>query len=222
MEENKKSNGLADQLYVIFILIGVVALVASYFLVFSPKNEEITTVEDEISTLKPQYEELNRKYNNITKIKAAIEDNKIKIENVYDEYNGDVTYQSVIADIYDMEQTITNHVNSLSFSVPEVAYSFSNGNEGKLLGYDMTVVCTYDEMKRTLKYFDEQKAKRKVPTSVSFAYNDVDQYVTLSLRVNEFAIKGVDTEGEEIAVAPVVYPSAPVGRTNIFYSDVLK
>ena len=85
MSEN--GNNMNNLRYV-FILIGVLALLASYFLVFTKYNTKINDISDEIKTLKTERDrlkELDANKDNIKSQTASLESDIDKELSKYDE-----------------------------------------------------------------------------------------------------------------------------------------
>lgn len=228
-EANK--NALSKNLKYIFILVGVLALVLSYFLVFQSYTAKSEDIQAEIDSLQSRYDDLEDKNNNKTDIEAKTKEANEAYETLIKKFDGGVTYQSEIMDNYNMGQKLQIQVPSLSLTPLQAMYTFgqlptSNPNGGTneeianytgvMMSYTITTVGTYDQMKQTLNYIMNEEGKRKVPVSITFNYDSTGQQVALSVSVREYAITGDDRTQKE-----VVIPEYGKSTTNVFYSNGL-
>lgn len=67
--EETKNNALQQNMKYILILIGVAALVLSYFMGYSKYKTDISDIEDEISSLESRYDDLKSKEANVGNMK---------------------------------------------------------------------------------------------------------------------------------------------------------
>ena len=224
--EEKKTSELAKNLKYILVLVGVLALVVSYFLFYKKYDEQAKSVEDEIEKLEVEYDAVKTKaalYNEKKVNEFVYECNK-KYEERIKNFNGDITYQSQIMDTYNMTVDRNCQIPSLTMSDPmegaddEAINSYLDGKGYSLvkMTYSITTEVPYDQMVDTINYFMEKEGKRKVPVDIGFAYNPTEQKVSLSFNIVEYAIKG-----EDRPVQDVVIPEHALGNTNIFYNPAV-
>ncbi|MBQ3545041.1 MAG: hypothetical protein IJA34_08670 [Lachnospiraceae bacterium] len=214
MEKNNKNMGTIKAL---MVLVGVLAVVASYFLVFTEyktKNEELST---EIEELQARYDDLEYKNRNKAEVVKNTEENNKKTDEVLAKFDGGLSYQAEIIDLQNFIDDKKIKAPALTLSQISDVFTFADGNVGKSMTYNYASTGTYEQMKDALKYFDEYEGKRKVPTSIGFVYNYATQEVTLSFNVTEYAVEG---EGREIK--PYNIPEYSKGNLNIFYDEVIR
>lgn len=231
MSDNTNSQGNNNLKYV-FILVGVVALLLSYFLVFSKVNSKISTVSTEIDTLQLRYDDLKVKDADKQNIIDLTEENQKKTNELLSRFDGGITYQSEIMDNYELTEKVGVKFQSLTLSPTTEAYTFGqlassnpNGGVGGLdtiykgvsTTYRISVSGTYEQMKEVLKELENNTSKRKSIGSVEFAYNTNDNTAALSLSVYEYAIVGGDREQAKITL-----PEINTSTTNIFYNSIIK
>lgn len=212
----------------ILVLVGVVAIVLAYFLVFSGYSTEAEELDSEIDDLKSQYtalQEKAQKYNE-KDVKAYVAECDAEYDDVIKKFDGDISYQSQIMDTYNMTQTLDIQIPTLTMSEvtivegedrEDIVFLTNQGYVEKLMTYQINTVTTYDKMKDVLKYVLEFDGKRKVPTSITFAYDTTEQKVAISFSISEYAIAG-----EDRTVSDVVIPPYAQGSTNIFYNEVVR
>lgn len=226
--EESRNNDLMKNLKYILVLVGVVAIVLAYFLVFSGYSTEAEELDSEIDDLKSQYtalQEKAQKYNE-KDVKAYVAECDAEYDDVIKKFDGDISYQSQIMDTYNMTQTLDIQIPTLTMSEvtivegedrEDIVFLTNQGYVEKLMTYQINTVTTYDKMKDVLKYVLEFDGKRKVPTSITFAYDTTEQKVAISFSISEYAIAG-----EDRTVSDVVIPPYAQGSTNIFYNEVVR
>ena len=74
-----------------------------------------------------------------------------------------------------------------------------------------------DQVKQFLSQIVNNYSKKKVLTTVNFAYDATNQIVTTTANVNEYAITGEDREQ-----SPVNVPAYQNSTTNIFYNVAIQ
>lgn len=231
MSETSKSS-ISNNLKYILVLLGVVALVLSYFLVFTKYNTKTEDIQDEIDSLQEKCDDLEAKNSNKAKIETKTKEAEEKYESILKEFDGGVTYQSQIMDAYNMGQRLQIQVPALSLSLAAPVYTFgqiasSNPNgglggvsaeySGEAMAYTIETVGTYDQMKQTLNYIMNEEGKRKVPNTITFAYDSSTQQVSMSINITEYAVSGGDRVQKEVEI-----PDYVKSTTNVFYNEAIK
>ena len=239
MNEAEKSNGngIGKYLGVIFLLIGVVALVASYYMVNQKYTEKIDTIEDEINSLKGRRDDLKKLDDGKAKVQKLTKVADELCDKIIAEFDGDITYKGVIMDVYNIGQKINQNIPEaeqmsiprLTFAGVETPYVFgavtSSNPAGGVGGYDSSFTTTmmkynfqtvgsYEQMKDTLKAITDFEGKRKGITSITITRDDVTQLLNTNITVDEYVVQGGDRK-ETMAEIPAYEES----KTNIFYDD---
>lgn len=226
MSEN--GNNMNNLKYV-FILIGVLALLASYFLVFTKYNTKINDVSDEIKTLKTERDrlkELDANKDNVKDQTAGLESN---IETELNKYDGGVSYKAEIMDTYNMTQDLKVDVDSLTLNAKEATYTFGqlasvnpNGGSsdvGKYISesmtYDFSTKGTYDQMKQIIKYILDTKGKRKTVKNISISGGGQEE-LNMTVTLTEYAIAGEDREIQKVEI-----PEYEQSTNNLFFNQVI-
>lgn len=232
-EENKKqsADNLKNTGYVLVIL-GIVLVAAAYFMIWKKYDTKIEDINNEISDLESRKDDLEDLKAGEKKAKKDTEEAEDEYNKLISRYDGDVTYQSEIMDSYNATQSLKVQIPSLSLCEPDVVYTFggiasSNPNggtagldpsyAGKMMTYTVTTVGTYDQAKQFLSQIVNNYSKKKVLTTVNFAYDATNQIVTTTANVNEYAITGEDREQ-----SPVNVPAYQNSTTNIFYNVAIQ
>lgn len=226
------NSSVSKNLKYILVLLGVLALVLSYFLVYRKYNTKIEDIKPVIEELQAKCDDLEAKNDNKANIEKLTQEAETAYAEVLAKFDGGLSAQAEIMDAYNMGQRLQIKVPTLSLSDAAVVYTFgqiqtSNPNggvggvsteyAGSALTYSISTIGTYDQMKQTLNYIMQEEGKRKVPTAVSFAYDSTSQQVALSVNVIEYAVTGGDRVQKEVVI-PGYVQSVP----NVFYNEVIK
>lgn len=212
----------------VFVLVGVVAMVLAYFLVFSGYSDKADELDSEIDELKSQYTALQQKAAKFNKndVEAYVAECDKVYDTVMGEFDGGISYQSQIMDTYNMTQKLDIQIPSLSMSAvtdvvdaerEDITFLTGQNYVEKIMTYQINTETTYDKMRDVIRYILEFDGKRKVPTSISFSYDTTEQRVALSFSISEYAIAGEDRDVSEVKVLPYA-----TGSTNIFYNEAVK
>lgn len=224
----KANNNMSNMKYV-FILIGVLALLASYFLVFTKYNNKISDVSDEITSLKSERDRLKELDAGKDSIKAETNGLKSQIESEFSKYDGGLSDKAEIMDTYNMTQKLNVQVQSLTLNEKEVPYTFGqiastnpNGGNNEMaayttasMAYDFTSIGTYDQVKQIIKYILDTKDKRKTLKTVNISTAGSDQ-LNLSASVTEYVIAGEDREVQKVEI-----PDYEKSTNNLFFNQVI-
>lgn len=217
-----------NNLKYVFVLIGVLALVASYFLVYNKYSVKIDDISTEIKSLKSDRDRLKEMdENKENKVELTAEINK-EAEEEFKKYDGGLSYKAEIMDAYNMTQNLNIKVNALGLNQVEDAYAFGqlpssnpNGSSGEMakytgkkMVYTITTGGTYDQIKKIIKYVMDAEGKRKVINSVTIVANG--DSMNLNLTISEFDIEGGDRK-----VYDVVIPEYVKSVNNLFINEVI-
>lgn len=223
--EETRSNGMMKNLKYVFVLVGVVAMVLAYFLVFNGYSDKADELDSEIDDLKSQYTALQQKATKYNKndVEAYVAECDKVYNTVMKEFDGGISYQSQIMDTYKMIQDLDIQIPNLAMGAvtdiseterEDIVFLTSQNYTEKLMTYQINVISTYDKMLDVINYVLKFEGKRKVPTSISLDYDITKQELTTVFSINEYAIAGEDRK-----VSDVVVPGYAQGSTNIFYNN---
>lgn len=228
MEETKKTGSMNNKsIGYLLVVVGVIALVAAYFLSVSGFTDKRDKLDDEIDVLESQVSELEMKATKYNKadVEAYVAECKTKTDEILGEFEGGITYQSQIMDTYNMTKKFDIQIPELRMSEPtdivdeSEAVTYLTGKQYVLQSqtYEYSTVTTYDQMKDVIEYIMKFEGRRKVPKTLTFAYDTTQQKVGIAFAITEYAIKGEDRPMSEVDI-----PDYKMGNTNIFYNAVVK
>lgn len=217
---------------IIAILLGVALVILSYMYGLQAYNKKSDEVKEEIKTLEKEYKSLKTMYDNKAEYEKMKSEYEEKYEELISKYDADITDESVSMDLVDIEQKAKVFVITMSMQEKTSVYEFgamaSNnpdnpqptginaGYAGLFKEYNVVAEGTYDNIKETLKAVINN-SKRKVITSAAFSNDFSTGKVTVTMRINEYAVSGDDREASEVVIPPEEHS---VG--NIFGDDQIK
>lgn len=213
------------------LLVGVVLLIVSYLYGFNSFNTKKSDINDEIDTLNTQYTHLKQMYDNKDSYVEKTNTLTSDYDKLIDNYDADITNESVLMDSVTLEEKTKATVTSLGMADNEMIYAFgaltsSNPDNAKVTGihsdyagisnnYTMTVVGSYNEIKDVLSEVLEND-RRKVPTATSFTFDTSTGDITLNLSISEYAITGKDRKPSAVTI-----PTVQHAVDNIFYNGFI-
>lgn len=91
-------------LFILVLLVGVIAIVASFYAVYKPNVAKAKNLQGEIDTVRVRVEALTKHKDNEKKYKADIEKYLGEVETVLAEYPADVKYEDALIDAINMQK----------------------------------------------------------------------------------------------------------------------
>lgn len=237
--DEKKPSFIEQNLKYIMIVIGILALVVSYFLFYSPKQSDINDIQDEIDSLESRYEDLKAKEKKRDQYIKDTEEAKAKRDNYLSFFaKGNFTKRQIMD--YDTLATTTQvTLSTISFGKEGNAYAFGTAeHDGKFdkkaetlpeiyttsKEYSLEVVGTYDNVLEFIRQVTENTKRRTSINSVSFSFDSALNTITANIRVAEYCLNGTDPElfGEDGKNYTVVtIPVFATGVNNIFFTTLV-
>lgn len=229
MEETKNS-ALQQNMKYILILIGVVVLVLSYFMGYSKYQADISDIKDEISALETRYNDLKSKESKRGEYQKKKKEVEEKYDTMLSKFDAGLSAKRVIMDCHNIASQIGLSFTSLSMSEPRISWVFgTEKKDGKVnnkdqasyemvasvKNYSIQVTGTYGNIKDFIKQVMSDKAKRRVPVSISFAFDPTLNTVSCNVSIMEYAISNKDRT-ESVADIPIYNQ----GIGNIFFNSM--
>ncbi len=229
MEETKNS-ALQQNMKYILILIGVAVLVLSYFMGYSKYQTEIADIKDEISALETRYNDLKSKESKRGEYQKKKKEAEEKYDTMLAKFDAGLSTKRIIMDCHNIASQIGLSFTSLSMSEPKAFWVFgTEKKDGKVNSKDQTsyemmasvknysiqVTGTYGNIKDFIKQIMSDKAKRRVPFSMNFAFDPTLHTVSCNLNVMEYAVSSKDRT-ESVADIPIYNQ----GIDNIFFTGM--
>lgn len=215
----------------IYILVGIAALVISYVFGFNKLLASNDDINSEISDLQTKYNNLNADYSNKAKYIKDTKSIKKDYETMLKKFDAGITDESILVDSEDFETKLGVSVTSMTLQDIVEGYQFGqvqshnpadagalsgmdSGYKGISSTYTMTAAGTYKQIFDLLETFKNGN-KRKVPTGLTFTYDATNEKVTCALDMAEYAIKGGDRKMSDIQIK-----QSNEGQGNIFFSQL--
>ncbi len=198
----------------ILMLLGMIILLAVYFLVYTEITAKTDALNSEISTLNNRLDQLNSHNEKVPSYKSAIEENRVIINDTLSRYYSANTPEDFIMFATDLEETVKITISTLSFSEPELIYSMMGVKETsdytvpaeplRLDGYKVSSVMdgsmNYEQMKTTLEFIYSQPDVTTLD-SLNFNYDSSTGLILGSFAIDKYFITGRDIQ-EHQAVVP--------------------
>lgn len=109
---------------VLYIVIGVAAILLSYFLGFNTLSQKNTDLRDTIDELQTRYDTLKADYANKSKYIKETKDFEEKYDKTLSEFDTTLLNEGQIMDIYNMQGECGIQVTSVTLTAPEESYAF--------------------------------------------------------------------------------------------------
>lgn len=226
MEEIKNNSNIKY----ILILIGFVALALSYFLGYKEYNTDISNIKDEISSLETRYNDLKSKESKRKEYEKNKKETDEKIEEILSKYDAGLSTKRIIMDCHNIASGSQISLTALSLSEPKVFWAFgTEKKDGKVSTkdkktYDMMASArtytiqatgTYNNIKDLLDKILSEKSKRRVPVTISFAFDPTLNTTSCNISITEYAVNTKDRV-ESVSEIPIYTQ----GIDNIFYNGL--
>lgn len=201
-----------DQKTLLYI-IGILMVVAVYFLYYSNKQTEIEALQSEVDTLYSEVMELREYEINNARYKKSTQEYYEKIDSMVSEFPGGIKEETSIMYSRELENTLGVKTGSVNMAPAALLSSFGVGERQKHL-YSSTVTMSvsgnYEQIKQMIEGIQNYEDKRTI-TSMSFTYNRATGNLSGSMIMNLYALSGKDIMYEKPNTGQVQH-----GTSNIF------
>jgi hypothetical protein len=225
----EKQNSIFKNIKYIALLGGLLALVASYFLGYSNVKVSNDELKMEIDSLQARLDDLETKKSNQKMYEEGIKTFTADTEKILSGFDAGLSPERLIMDYQELTDSLGVAITNISFSEPEVEYTFSSSGDSSvdtefseesalgLIGYskssNLTVTGNYTSIKDFLTKLVDSAGRRRVPSTIGFAFDSAINSVTCSVSLKEYAVVG----GERTETVPTI-PGYNKGVDNIFFS----
>ena len=206
----------------ILILVGILIFVAAYVGIYRRYEDKATELENEITAMEPQLQELKSYFENLSTYQTGIQDDSTKISNYMARYPSDVREEDQVMYAVNLEKMVGLTVNSVVFNDPEIVSQFPEVSESgngsyTMINYSlqkasMTLDCsmTYQQLKKLMDEVNLTSSCTRV-SDVSVSYDSATGLLTGTVTVDKYSITGQEDNYTE---SPI--PSMSMGTNNIF------
>lgn len=212
----EKQNALLKNIKYIALLVGLLAMVMSYFLGYSNIKVSNDELNVEIDSLQARLDDLEAKKKNQKMYEEGIKKFNEDTEKILAKFDAGLSPQRIIVDYQQLCDELAVVIPSMSFSEPTADFTFSSAEEG-LEGHskvmNVTVTGTYVSIKDFITKLMTTAGRRRVPSTIGFSFDSAINSVTCSIAVTEYAVVG----GERTETVPTI-PGYNKGVNNIFFS----
>lgn len=206
----------------LFVLLGIAILLASYLLLYDPYTTKADAVSAEINQLRPVLTELQGHYANLPVYEEGVAVARETIEEESKRYPFSVRPEDMIMYAIRLEDRLGMDITSIGFSeaVPVLAFqTFKENGDGEEVPVDvsayrvsMTVTfdLSYEEFKELARYVAQTKERSSL-NSLSLSFDSATGALTGTATIDKFFI----SDGSEEYVATSV-PTVELGRDDLF------
>lgn len=194
-------------------VIGLLMIMAVYFVYYQGKQEEISDLQAEVDKLGQEVIQLEEYDAHSETYKEETKEFYQEIDDVVKQFPAEVREESVILYGRSLETQLGMNVNNISMTPSTMLSSFGVGERQKYLYNSAVTVSftgTYDMAKQMIRQAQNNQDKKSI-TSVSLSYDSSTGEIAGTATINMYSLAGKDRE----YVRPNT-GSLPHGTTNIF------
>jgi len=194
-------------------LIGVLMVVAVYFLFYSSKQEELQALQDEVDVLHAEVMELEEYEINSVTYKKNMESYYAQIDDMADDFPAAVKEEDMIMYARGLEQNFSTKVSRVDMSPSALLSSFGVGERQKHLyraGATLVFTGQYESIKDFIKDVYESEEKKNL-SSLTLSYDAKTGGLNAQARLNLYSLAGKGQIYEEPETGNV-----PHGTVSIF------
>ena len=205
------------KLLILLVAIGIVAL--SYFFGYKKLTEKTETLNAEIANLELRHNSLIKIANNEKKYVADTKANVEECTKIMSKYSDNNAQESLIMYLRDFENELdTVWIKAYTMPQPKTLHTFMGGKGyGTQTTMGLTIEASYSDFKKLLEEVIAGDKKNYI-SSVSIAYNEIDDKVTSTMSFNKFTIVNPNEEIKD----KVKLENILIGHDNIFISAIFK
>ena len=218
---------------ILVVFLGILVVVAAFFLGYRPLNEKKATLEAENASLRDTYADLSMKASNADMYTKEIKMMNTKMEEIFTHYPSYLQTENEIMDAVAFEEITDAFIGSLTISAPVAVDILGEGASAEGTGetgetgeaqtqeaafpyqlYDVNSTITFESgyqgMKDLIDIIANDRNKKSVRT-LSAVFDNAEGKITGNMSYDTYFIYGLDK--------PYVEPSVPEikhGTKNIF------
>ena len=207
-------------------LAGIAILVVVYMYVFKPAQEDIDSLNGQITTLKARLADLTEKESHKAEMEAEIVQFNQEFEEELKKYPADLEQENTLMFLKGVEENNEFVNNTFSMPQPKTFYKLG-GNKGsgtdaltgetvKEEGYEaisssyaISYDGTYEGLKSVLQYVADYRYRMNI-SAFNIAYNQDENKAMGTVTLNAYAITGPGREKNKVDLG------LPTGTTNLF------
>ena len=218
---------------ILVVFLGILVVVAAFFLGYRPLNEKKATLEAENASLRDTYADLSMKASNADMYTKEIKMMNTKMEEIFTHYPSYLQTENEIMDAVAFEEITDAFIGSLTISAPVAVDTLGEGEPAEGTEgteetseaqtqesafpyqlYDVNSTITFESgykgMKDLIDIIANDRNKKSVRT-LSAVFDNTEGKITGNMSYDTYFIYGLDK--------PYVEPSVPEikhGTSNIF------
>ena len=198
----------------LFIVMALVILAASYFFGFTKFMDQATAIENSNQQDEALLAQLQGMVARQAETVAETEGYKKTIKDIIRKYPSDLPQEKTIYIIQQTEDIVGVDYSSVSFSMDNVIMSFS-GEDSNPVGMYASISVpykgTYEQVKSLLEYIASQKEDRMTIPNITMSYDSETGNLAGSITYRMYYLKNTDRQYEEFPETGI-----PAGLPDIF------
>ncbi len=211
-----KKIGITDsEKKLLFIVLALVILAASYFFGFTKLNDAAAAIEASNQQDASELSTLEGMVANQAATEKETQGYKDGIAEIIKKYPCDIPQEKSIYLIQEFQNTVGTDIMSIGFTMDKIVQRFSGDNPsvGKYNSLSLSYACDYDQFKELFKYIGEFKDRTTVPT-INATYDQTAGKLRGSMIFKMYYLTNTDKEYEDFPPTEI-----PAGKAGIFYPD---
>jgi hypothetical protein len=216
----KKKLSLRD-VNMILVVVGLVILVATYFLVYQNYSAKNAELDSQLTEREAHLKELQGYYENLKTYEKGTADGKVNIASNLSKLPRGIKSEDFLVYIMDSTAEVNADVNSVNFLNESEIATFStvvDGNKKECKGFQTRASFTgqmnYEQLKNYLDYVYNQSDKVTFVDSFVVTYNGGNAKLDTSFSLSKYYIT---FDGSEYTPVPV--PDVSIGVDNPFHTN---
>lgn len=199
----------------LFIVLALAILAASYFFGFTKLNDAAAVIEASNEADAATVSKLEGMVAKQAETEAETKKYQEGIKKVIAKYPPNIKQDKSIALVQDMQDEIQIDVGSIAFSMNKQVQAFSGDNKsvGKYALLTLNYTCDYDQFKNFLAYVGEFPDRTTVPF-INATYDQKSGRLKGAISYKMYYLTNTDKEYKDYEETGI-----PAGKAGIFYPD---
>lgn len=198
------------------LVLAVAAALLVYNFVFTPKQEEIETVQAETKKLEERESELRSHFLSLQRYRKGMETEREKQNIILSHFPQTICAEDEILFINNFETSHDIFFKALSYGSLSPFAEFTDESIATHLTAEQLILNgqydgTYQGLKDIINHVNSQN-ERMIINNISASYDTTTGLLSGSIDITMFAVKGSDN----IYTSPIINENVPTGRNNIF------
>jgi hypothetical protein len=199
----------------LFIILALGILAASYFFGFTKLNEKAAEIEASNQADQATVTKLEGMVAKQAETEAETQKYKDNIKKIIAKYPSNIKQDKTISLVQDMQDEIEIDISSITFSMNKQVQAFSGDNKsvGKYALLNLSYTCDYDQFKNLLAYVKEFPDRTTIPF-INATYDQKSGKLKGAINYKMYYLTNTDKKYVDYDETGI-----PEGKAGIFYPD---